>query len=92
VSLRAWRNAISNLPPSLHGPSGAAPIKPPHKRPTSSRNCNCSASPIYTAIYEIDHPQVLESPEWAEAVGRGRWPSEVRPHTSNRQHLLFKVQ
>ena len=44
MSLRAWRNAISNLPPSLHGPSGAAPIKPPHKRPTSSRNCNCSAS------------------------------------------------
>ena len=48
-------------------------------------------SPIYTAIYEIDHPQVLESPEWAEAVERGRWPSEVRPHTSNRQHHLFKV-
>ena len=49
-------------------------------------------SPIYTAIYEIDDPQVLESPQWAEAVERGRWPSEVRPHTSNRQHLLFKVQ
>jgi len=39
-------------------------------------------SPIYTAIYEIDDPAVLESPEWAEAVERGRWPSEVRPHTS----------
>ena len=49
-------------------------------------------SPIYTAIYEIDDPQVLQSPQWAEAVERGRWPNEVRPHTSNRQHLLFKVQ
>src|SRR5579863_1350058 len=49
-------------------------------------------SPIYTAIYEIDDPAVLESPEWAEAVERGRWPSEVRPHTSHRQHKLFKVQ
>ena len=49
-------------------------------------------SPIYTAIYEIDDPQVLESPQWAEAVERGRWPSEVRPHTSNRQHMLFKVK
>ena len=49
-------------------------------------------SPVYTAIYEIDEPQVLESPQWAEAVERGRWPSEVRPHTSNRQHLFFKVQ
>jgi hypothetical protein len=48
-------------------------------------------SPVYTAIYEIDDPQVLESPQWAEAVERGRWPSEVRPHTSNRQHLLFKI-
>jgi hypothetical protein len=28
-------------------------------------------SPIYTAIYEIDNPQVLQSPEWAEAVERG---------------------
>jgi len=49
-------------------------------------------SPIYAAIYEIDDPQVLESPQWAEAVERGRWPSEVRPHTSNRQHILFKIQ
>ena len=39
-------------------------------------------SPIYTAIYEIDDPQVLQSPQWAEAVECGRWPSEVRPHTS----------
>src|SRR3954454_13114738 len=49
-------------------------------------------SPVYAAIYEIDDPQALESTQWAEAVERGRWPSEVRPHTSNRQHLLFKVQ
>jgi len=35
-------------------------------------------SPIYTAIYEIDDPQVLQSPQWAEAVERGRWSSEVR--------------
>jgi hypothetical protein len=48
-------------------------------------------SPIYTAIYEIDDPQVLESAAWAEAVERGRWPGEVRPHTSNRHHMLFKV-
>ncbi len=45
-------------------------------------------SRIYTAIYEIDDPQVLQSREWTEAVQRGRVP----PHTSNRQHLLFRVQ
>ena len=40
-------------------------------------------SPIYTAIYEIDDPQVLESLQWAEVVERGRWPSQVRPHVES---------
>ena len=48
-------------------------------------------SPIYTAIYEIDSPAVLNSPEWAAAVERGRWPAEVRPHTRNRNHVVYKV-
>jgi hypothetical protein len=47
-------------------------------------------SPVYTAIYEVDGPKVLTSPEWQKAVETGRWPS-VRPHTSNRSHALFKV-
>jgi hypothetical protein len=38
----------------------------------------------YVAIYEIDSPDVLLSKEWAEAGEKGRWPSEVRPYTSNR--------
>lgn len=49
-----------------------------------------AASPGHTAIYELDSPDVLTSPEWQEAVERGRWPS-VRPHTSNRQHVLYKL-
>ena len=47
--------------------------------------------PTYTALYEIESPDVLASPEWGEAVELGRWPSEVRPHTTNRQHVLRKV-
>lgn len=49
-------------------------------------------SPVYTALYEIDSPNVLTSPAWAEAVERGRWGPDVRPHTSNRAHALYKVQ
>ena len=45
----------------------------------------------YVAIYEIDSPDVLLSREWAAAVEKGRWPSEVRPHTSNRRHVVRKV-
>lgn len=48
--------------------------------------------PAYTAIYEIDGPHVLSSAEWAKAVETGRWPGEVRPHTRNRHHSLFKVR
>jgi hypothetical protein len=50
-----------------------------------------AGAPRYTAIYEIDTPEVLTSRAWAEAVERGRWPSEVRPFTSNRHHILRKV-
>ena len=51
-----------------------------------------AAQPAYTAIYEIDSPDVLVSPAWAEAVERGRWGVDVRPHTTNRSHKLFKVR
>ena len=35
--------------------------------------------PRYSAIYEIDGPHVLVSPEWAKAVEAGRWPSRGAP-------------
>jgi hypothetical protein len=47
--------------------------------------------PRYRAVYEIDGPHVLVSPEWARAAEAGRWPTEVRPHTRNRHHALYKV-
>ena len=48
-------------------------------------------SPRYTAIYEIDSPDVVTSAAWAQAAERGRWPTEVRPYTSNRRHIVRKV-
>ena len=48
--------------------------------------------PRYTAMYEIDSPQVLLSPAWKEAAEAGRWPPLVRPHTRNRKHTLYKVR
>ena len=49
-------------------------------------------SPVYTALYEIDEPEVLTSSAWAEAVERGRWGPDVRPHTTNRAHALYRVR
>ena len=52
---------------------------------------NPAAAPRWTAIYEIDAPEVLTSEGWAAAVERGRWASEVRPHTFNRAHALYEI-
>jgi hypothetical protein len=47
--------------------------------------------PRYSAIYELESAEVLVSEGWARAVDAGRWPSEVRPYTRNRRHVLKKI-
>ncbi len=47
--------------------------------------------PLYTAIYEIESPEVLTSTAWDKAIEEGRWPGQVRPHTKNRRHVLLKL-
>ena len=49
------------------------------------------SEPRYTATYEIESPDVLTTPEWSDAVEQGRWPTEVRPHTRNRRHILYRI-
>ena len=55
------------------------------------RTIDAGNEPRYSVIYEIESPQVLLSNEWSEAGERGRWPSEVRPFTKNRRHVLRQV-
>jgi len=45
----------------------------------------------YTAIYELESPEVLTSPAWDKAIEEGRWPGQVRPFTKNRRHILLKI-
>ena len=54
------------------------------------RTVQIEGEPRYTALYEIASPDVLVSPAWGEAIEHGRWPGRVRPHTTNRRHLLMK--
>ncbi len=49
------------------------------------------SEPKYTAVYEIESPDVLTSEGWAAAVDAGRWPTEVRPYTKNRSHVLREI-
>lgn len=47
--------------------------------------------PKFSAVYEIESPEVLTTEDWAAAVDKGRWADEVRPFTSNRRHVLRKL-
>lgn len=44
----------------------------------------------YAALYEIDSPDVPESPGWKAESEKGDWPGKIRPHTTNRSHHVFK--
>ena len=47
--------------------------------------------PSYIAYYELEKPDVINSEGWANAVDKGRWSSEVRPHTRNRHLAMHDV-
>lgn len=55
------------------------------------RDIEARGEPVYSAVYEIESPEVLVSDAWAEAIDHGRWPTQVRPYTKNRRHTLKKV-
>jgi hypothetical protein len=56
-----------------------------------TRHLTGEGLPRYVAIYEIDSPDVISSEAWAKAGEVGRWPTEVRPFTSNRSHVVRAV-
>ena len=47
--------------------------------------------PQFSAVYEIESPEVLTSDAWSDAVDSGRWPGQVRPYTNNRRHVLREL-
>ncbi len=44
----------------------------------------------YLAVYEIDSPEIPQTDGWKAESEKGDWPTKIRPHTSNRSHLIFK--
>ena len=46
--------------------------------------------PRYLAIYEMDSPDVYKSAAWIEASDTGEWKPKIRPHSTNRQHSVFR--
>jgi hypothetical protein len=46
--------------------------------------------PRYLAVYEVDSAEIINSPAWQEASDLGEWKPKIRPHTTNRQHSVFR--
>lgn len=44
----------------------------------------------YLAIYEVESPDIVNSPAWQEAGEWGDWAPKIRPHTAERHHSYFK--
>ena len=44
----------------------------------------------YAALYEIDSPEIPDSDAWRAESEKGDWSAMIRPHTTNRSHLIFK--
>jgi len=46
--------------------------------------------PRYVAVYEMDRPDVPQSDAFKQAADSGTWPHKIRPHTSNRKHIVYE--
>jgi len=83
--------------PALLAVPGVISIRRYRRRPVKLsiggvvREFNFETEPKYTALYEIETPEVLLSEEWSKAVELGRWAEQVRPHTRNRHHTLHEL-
>ena len=56
-----------------------------------TRTIVAEGEPRYSAMFELESPQLPTSAAWAAAVEYGRWPLQVRPFTRNRRHVLRKL-
>ena len=44
----------------------------------------------YAAVYEIDSPDIPQTDGWKRESDKGDWVAQIRPHTTNRTHIIFK--
>jgi hypothetical protein len=57
----------------------------------SIQKFDVESEPRYTALYEVESPEVLTSDAWAAAIEQGRWPTDVRPNAKNTHRVLYEL-
>ena len=61
----------------------------PGVRRASRHRHSSPTDPRYLAVYELDNPAVLQTPDWKTAGQVGRWATQVRPHTMNHHLAVY---
>jgi hypothetical protein len=46
--------------------------------------------PVYTAVYELETPDVIKSAAWAKARDTA-WSGGIRPHMQNLKHRVYQL-
>jgi hypothetical protein len=46
--------------------------------------------PKYAALYEVDSPDTPNTTVWKVASDKGDWVTQIRPHTTNRTHIIYR--
>ena len=44
----------------------------------------------YAAVYDIDSPEIPDSPEWKRQSDLGDWATQIRPRYANRTRSIYR--
>jgi len=53
-------------------------------------SADVNSVPKYAALYEVDSPDTPDTSAWTVASDKGDWATQIRPHTTNRTHIIYR--
>ena len=51
---------------------------------------SAEGEPRYLAIYEVESPDIPDTPAWKKASDSGSWAPNIRPFTKNRRRMIYE--
>jgi hypothetical protein len=48
------------------------------------------ATPVYTAVYELENPVIIKGAAWAKAHDTA-WTAKIRPHMQNLERRVYRL-
>ena len=63
---------------------------PSNKNLPGKKNTPMAQQNSFDIVSQVDSAEIINSPAWQEASDLGEWKPKIRPHTTNRQHSIFR--